>query len=282
MTNKELQAALRSQAGRERIAQLTYEPFRQGRDWLGLKGKVLYVDKVEPGVPMRYHLDDTYSATTMSRHGTAPKNVAVDKWVEPIPYPIVCYVRVPVIDVATANFNMIDRQQVKAQSEMAKQEDSDLISVLTTAATGASAVNTAVTGYASLSRNALADAFYQVEDREAPVMNVLVSTPDYKDIRLYTDSDFDRETQRELIKTGLMGVIWGADIRRLPTFILPANRVLVVADSEFLGVWSVRVDLDSVDANGFNQGDLEYGWLYYEYVAPTILQNSGVCQITLT
>ena len=282
MTKQELQAALRTAAGRERIAQLTYEPFRTGRDWLGLKGKVLYVDKIEPGVPMRYHLDATYSATTISRHGTAPKNVVADQWFEPISYPIVCYVRIPVIDIATANFNMIDRQQVKAQSEMAKQEDSDLQSVLHTAATGASKVNSIITGFSTLSRDPLARAYAEVEDHEAPVMNVLVPTANYKDIRLYTQEDFDRETQRELIKTGLMGVLWGADVRRLPSFILPKKRILVVADSEFLGVWSVRVDLDSVDANGFSTGDLEYGILYYEYVVPTILQNSGVAEIQLT
>lgn len=282
MTNKDLQRALRTAAGRERIAQLTYEPFRKGRDWLGLKGKTLYVDKVEPGVPMRYHVDATYTAEIISRHGTASKNVVTDDWVEPIAYPIVCYVRIPVVDIATANFNMIDRQQVKAQSEMAKKEDYDLMTVFHGAATGASAINSIITGYSTLSRNALAAGFAQVEDHEAPVMNVLVPTPNYKDIRLYTDSDFDRETQRELIKTGLMGVIWGADIRRLPTFILPANRVLILADSEFLGVWAVRVDLDSCDANGFASGDLEYGWLYFEYIVPVIVQNSGVCEIALS
>jgi hypothetical protein len=282
MDNKELQSALQSEAGRKRIAQLTYEPFRKGRDWLGLKGKILYVDKVEPGVPMRYHTDATYSATTMSRHGTAPKNIVTDTWVEPIAYPIACYVRIPVIDIATANFNMVDRQQVKAQSEMAKQEDSDLVSVLHTAATGTGSVNAVVTGYTTLSRDPLAKAFSEVEDWEAPVMNVLVPTPSYKDIRLYTDSDFDRETQRELLKTGLMGTLWGADVRRLPTFVLQNKRILVCADSEFLGVWSVRVDCDSADANGFSTGDLEYGWIYFEYVCPTVMQNSGVAEIQLT
>jgi len=282
MQKRELQAALRTAAGRDRIAQLTYEPFRQGRDWLGLKGKVLYVDKVEPGVPMRYHTDATYGATTISRHGTAPKNVVADTWVEPTPYPIVCYVRIPVIDVSTANFNMINRQQVKAQSEMAKQEDTDLVAVLHTAATGTAAVNATIDSYTTLSRDPLAEAYAEVEDHEAPVMNVLVPTKNYKDMRLYTRDDLDPETQRELIKTGLMGNLWGSDVRRVPSYILQTNRVLVAADSEFLGVWSVRVDLDSADANGFNQGDLEYGWLYYEYVVPTILQNSGVCEIDLS
>lgn len=272
-----LATALRSPEGRFEVGQTLLEPFKEGRDYVGLSRKVFFVDQVPQGAPMWYDRDPQFSAVTIADRGGVPVEQIYGERVTLAPYPIAVLVRIPTLEVAVRRFNILDREQVRARAEMAEVEDSESFSTFSFAATRTTSRNAEVTGFSDVSRESLSQGFAEVEDNDAPVANVIMRAPQYRDIRTWDGTDFDPVTRRELIKTGYMGDLWNASIRISKKQTL--GRVFVLSDPEFLGVLAVRIDLDQMEAP--NPELLQYGWVFYEYISQAVLTDVGVAQITL-
>ncbi len=101
-------------------------------------------------------------------------------------------------------------------------------------------INPVVTSSSGLSIGSLADGFALVSQFDIPVANVVLHALQTRDIRVWTNRQFDPVTQRELLKTGYIGDIWGAQVResRRQT----AGTINVLGDPQYLGVMSVRID----------------------------------------
>ncbi len=57
------------------------------------------------------------------------------------------------------------------------------------------------------------------------------------------------------------------------------GRILACADPEFLGVISVRIDLDQMEAPKPER--LQYGWVFFEYIGISVITDVGVCELQL-
>lgn len=284
----ELEKDLNSPNGRYEIGQTMLEPFKEGRDYQSIGRKFFAVHHVEPGAPMWYDIDAQWSAVVIGQLGGAPKVVdgqSHDR-VELTPWPIAVLVRVPVLEPAVRRYDVLDRQQVKAQAEMAETEDVEVFQALRTGAASGSGVSNGVSTptnvSAAFSLANLATAFGNLEDVcNSNVENVLFRTKDYRHIRSLlgtAGTAFDPVTRRELLKTGYMGDLWGAQIRVSRK--QDASEILLAADPEFLGVISVRIDLSQMDAPMPEL--LQYGWILYEYIAIAQLTNVGSNKFTIT
>lgn len=260
---------MKSPSGRYEVGQTMLEPFREGRDYVALGRKVFAVDHVQPGAPMWYDKDPQFSAKTISSLGGAPRVEITGDRVELVPFPIVVLVRIPVIEVATRRFDILNREQVRARAEMAEQEDAEVLALLAAEAAANIATVPAVTGAFTLAR--MAQLYANVEQNDAPVENIIMHAQQYRNIRTLAGDTFDPVTRRELIKTGYMGDLWGAALRITKKAV--STRILAAASPEFLGVISVRIDLDQMDSP---QGELlQYGWVFYEYVGMAQLTDVG-------
>lgn len=269
---------LRTAGGRNEIGQSIMEPFKVGRDYVSIGRKIMFVDMLPTAAPMWYDKDPQFSAVTIGKRGAVPYEIIEGERVELEPIPIVTYVRIPVLDVSVRRFNILDREQVRARAEMAEIEDSKVFAAIDYGATTATGHNDAVTATAGVARDKLADLFSKIEDHDAPVANVLMRAAQYKDLRGWDNSDFDPVTQREVLKTGYVGDLWGAQVRVSKK--ITAGKVYATADPDFLGVISVRIDLDQMDAP--DPQFLQLGWVFYEYigVAQIIAQGSAVMNVT--
>jgi hypothetical protein len=283
----EVSRALASPEGRYEIGQTMLEPFREGRDYVSIGRKIFAVDHVQPGAPMWYDKDPQFSAYTIAKYGGARRVEVKGTRVELESFPIAVLVRIPVLEVAVRRFNILDREQVRARAEMAEQEDVEVLAALGAGVT-ASAAKTAsdsafpVTAQScastTVARTDLANLFAQIEQYDANVENLLFHAKDYKDIRGWTGTDFDPVTRRELLKTGYMGDLWGASIRISKK--VTVGQMIACAAPEFLGVMSVRIDLDQMDAP---MGELlQYGWVFYQYLGVAQLTDVGACTLTVT
>lgn len=281
----ELGRALRSPEGRYEIGQTMLEPFREGRDYVSIGRKIFAVDHVQPGAPMWYDKDPQFKAYTIAKYGGARRKEVTGERVELEAFPIAVLVRIPVLEVAVRRFNILDREQVRARAEMAEQEDTEILTALG-AGTDASAAKTAsdtvypvaIVDGTEVTRAKLAELFAEIEQYDANVENVLMHAKDYRDIRAWSGTDFDPVTRRELLKTGYMGDLWGSAIRI--TKKQTVGRVSVCAAPEFLGVISIRIDLDQLDAP---LGELlQYGWVFYEYIGVAQLTDVGSSYMTIT
>lgn len=273
-----LQAALRTPEGRMEVGQTLLEPFKEGRDYVGLSRKLFFVDQIPQGAPMWYDRDPQFSAVVIAERGGVPITEIYGERVTLDPYPIAVLVRIPTLEVAVRRFNILDREQVRARAEMAEVEDSESFGVFNFAATRTTSANAEITTYSDVSRESLSAVFAEVEDNDAPVANVVMRATQYRDIRTWDGTDFDPVTRRELIKTGYMGDLWNAAIRI--SKIQTEGRLFVLSDPEFLGVLAVRIDLDQMESP--NPELLQYGWVFYEYISQAVLTDVGVCQISLT
>lgn len=276
--------------GRYEVGQKMLEPFKEGRDYVSLGRKILAVHHIEAGAPIWYDLDAQFSAVTVGERGGAPRVLDGNtyKRIELVPFPIVSLVRIPVEEPAIRRFDVLDRSQVRAQAEMAEVEDTEVFSVVRAACgTGGAGGNIndgivpppSVTGAFSFTN--LATLFAGVEDYDVNVEHLLMKASSYKYIRSQLTTNptgFDPVTRRELIKVGYMGDLWGAAIRLSKK--MAVNEILAVASPEFTGVIAVRIDLSQMDAP--QPELLQYGWLFYEYIAPAILTNVGCAKMTIT
>jgi len=283
----EVSRALRSPEGRYEIGQTMLEPFREGRDYVSIGRKLFAVDHVQPGAPMWYDKDPQFSAYTIAKYGGARRVEVKGTRVELEPFPIAVLVRIPVLEVAVRRFNILDREQVRARAEMAEQEDVEVLTALGNGTDTSAALTASSTVYpvtpqtcasTTIARTDLANLFAQIEQYDANVENLLFHAKDYKDIRGWTGTDFDPVTRRELLKTGYMGDLWGSAIRISKK--QTVGRVTACAAPEFLGVISVRIDLDQMDAPLSEL--LQYGWVFYQYIGVAQLTSVGSCYLTVT
>jgi hypothetical protein len=114
---------------------------------------------------------------------------------------------------------ILDREQEKGQIEMAKLEDTTVFSAFANQnfISGTSfedlvnqgVFNALVTGTVGLTPEVAAQAFAAVEQYDIPVANIIVNAQQQRDLRLWTHRNYDPVTQRELLKTGYLGDLWG-------------------------------------------------------------------------
>lgn len=265
-----LSKLLKTEAGRVQIAQTMIEPIRSSRDYVAIGRKFIFVDRIPQGAPIWYDKDISIPAVIMSKRGTVPRTQVEGTRVDITNevYAVASFPRIPILETAVRRFNILERTQIKARSQIAEQEDSQIFSAIETAATGTGA-NTVVNSTGGLNRTTLNQMFGQVEQQDVPVNAVLLHPLQYKDLRGWTTTEFDPVTQREVLKAGLLGNIWGADVYRSKQ--ITSGRAYTAGDMEFLGALAVRVDLDYMDAPQPAE-NLELGFVFYEYIAISIVR----------
>jgi hypothetical protein len=129
-----------------------------------------------------------------------------------------------------------------------------------------------------ISVSPFADAFGMVQRHDLSVAYIFMNPRDYVDILKWTDSNIDRETQRHLLKTGIMGYLWGATI--LQSRKVAYGDIWIMADAEFLGVIPERVPLTVLSAD---RPDLrQIGFSVFEILGFLIFNPSGLERIVIT
>lgn len=259
---REVGAAIQTPQGRAVIGQTILEPFKQGRDYVAIGRQMMFVDHLPTGAPMWYDKDPQFSAVVVSARGGVPYEETERDRVTLEPITLAVWPKVHALDAATARFDMLNREQIRAQHELAEKEDEKVFSAIHYASLSSTDRNSLTTGSNGLQRGKLATMFSYVEQYDAPVANVLMHAAQLRDIRNWTSEEFDPVTLREVTKTGYVGDLWGAQVRISKK--QTSGTVNVLADPQFLGVISVRVDLSVMDAP--DPQNLYYGWLFFEAI----------------
>ena len=265
--SREIQAAIQTPEGRSKIGQSMLEPFKLGRDYVAIGRQVFAVDHLPAAAPMWYDLDPQFQALVVGPKGGVDVTEIATTRVNLEPLILAVYPKVGVMDVATRRFNILDREQERAQREMAKLEDDKVFAAFGNANINVPdlvnngvinpiVTNTANSG-AGLSPVVAAQAFAEVEQYDIPVTNIVLHANQQQDLRLWTNRNYDPVTQRELLKTGYVGDLWGAQVRQSRR--QTPGQVNFLGDPQYLGVISVRIDLSSMDAP--DPQNLFYGWV---------------------
>jgi hypothetical protein len=88
----------------------------------------------------------------------------------------------------------------------------------------------------------------------------------------------DFETQRELLRTGFIGSLYGASL--FVSVEVPTDRLFLVTEPEYFGVMPIRIDLTVLPADD-PKGRL-FGWSVFQALGIGIHNVKGLQQIKIT
>jgi hypothetical protein len=241
-----------SQAGRAKLAASMTQPLRLRRDYMAVGRKTFLVEQLPDGALPIYDKDPDVTAYVIGEEGenilaiTKPRRV-----IFPL-FEIASNPEIPLTQIKERRFDLIERAQDLARAQIQAAEDERVFATLDAVATdgfdsipGGENPDTAV--IAPISGAVLADAFSLIERHDLRVARVFMNARDYADLRKFGRDILDIETQRDLLKTGLMGTLWGAQI--IVSRLVPVGTVYVCCEPEMFGRIPVRTELTVLSAD---------------------------------
>lgn len=293
---------LKTAGGRQKLAASLGPSLRRRRDYMSIARKALMVETLPDGALPIYdkEFDVSGSVNTDLNGGsfveafvvgeeggdivsvTKPKRVTVPT------FEIVSNPMIPITQIKERRFDLVARALNLAKAEIGAQEDQyvfQLFDGVAVAANTAAGTNTnnaiynidqAITAPISVSQ--MADGFAQVTRHDLSIAYVFFNPRDYADLLKWTQENIDRETQRKLLKTGVMGYLWGATL--LQSRKVGYGTFYILADAEFLGVIPERIPLTVMSAD---RPDLrQIGFSIFENLGFLIFNPSGVQRVLIT
>ena len=241
-----------TQAGRAKLASSMTQPLRLRRDYMAVGRKTFLVEQLPDGALPIYDKDPDVTAYVVGEEGenilaiTKPRRV-----VFPL-FEIASNPEIPLTQIKERRFDLIERAQDLARAQIQAAEDERVFATLDAVATSGfdslpGQINPDVAVVAPLSGAVLADAFAYIERHDLRVARVFMNARDYADLRKFGRDILDIETQRDLLKTGLMGTLWGAQI--IVSRLVPPGTVYVCCEPEMFGRIPVRTELTVLSAD---------------------------------
>ena len=237
--------------GRAKLAASMQQPLRNRRDYTSVGRKAALVEQLPDGALPIYDKDPEVSAYVIGEEGenilaiTKPRRV-----VFPL-FEIASNPEIPLTQIRERRYDLIERAQNLAKSQIQAAEDSRMFDVLDAVSVNGfdnlAAVNPQVNANAPLTPSNLADAFAQVEKWDNRVARVFCNALDYADIRKWGRDVLDIESQATLLKTGMMATVWGAQI--IVTRQVDPGYLYILAEPEFVGRIPVRTELTVLSAD---------------------------------
>jgi len=298
---------LKTAGGRQKLAASLGPSLRRRRDYMSIARKALMVETLPDGALPIYDKEfDTQAMTVGSTPGgsfveafvvgeeggdivrvTKPKRVTVPT------FEIVSNPMIPITQIKERRFDLVARSLNLAKAEVGAAEDGYVFSLFDGIAAAANAQGTidATAGIsfdpiynpdlpvsAPLDINSMADGFGSVLRHDISVAFCFFNPRDYTDLLKWTQQNIDRETQRKLLKTGVMGYLWGSTLLQFRK--VGYGCIYILADAEFLGVLPERVPLTVMSAD---RPDLrQIGFSIFEVVGFLCFNPSGVQRLTVT
>lgn len=184
---------------------------------------------------------------------------------------------VRISEVKRRRFNVIDRAVQKARQELMAQEDSNGFAAVDAASSQENTVQD-ITDGGMLKRDLLAIKT-QIDRWDLITSKFFMNINEFNDILNWASSgnnpgEIDVVTQREIMQTGLLATLWGADI--LVSKIVPPGTVYGCADPEFVGVMPIVQDIEVMPADEPRR--LLLGWVISEIIGLAILNTRGVAK----
>ena len=242
---------IKTPQGRAKLAASMTQPLRLRRDYSSVGRKTFLVEQLPDGALPIYDKDPDVTAYVVGEEGqnilaiTKPRRV-----IFPL-FEIASNPEIPLTQIKERRFDLIERAQDLARAQIQAAEDERVFSTLDAVAqNGFDSVgiqNPDIPVVAPVTGAVLADAYALIERHDLRVARIFMNARDYADLRKFGRDILDIESQRDLLKTGLMATLWGAQI--ITCRIVPVGTVYVACEPEFFGRMPVRTELTVLSAD---------------------------------
>lgn len=274
---------IQSPQGRAKLAASMSQPLRTRRDYAAVGRKTFLVEQLPDGALPIYDKDPDVTAFVVGEEGqnilaiTKPRRV-----IFPL-FEIASNPEIPLTQIKERRFDLIERAQDLARAQVQAAEDERVFAVLDSIATAGfdslpGQLNPDIPVIAPISGAVLADAFALIERWDLRVARVYMNARDYADIRKFGRDILDIETQAKLLKSGLMGVIYGAQI--VVSRLVPVGTVYLCCEPEHFGRIPVRTELTVLSADDPKARTI--GFSVFENLGVGAFNPRGMARLTVT
>tara|TARA_Y100000310_G_scaffold296048_1_gene327962 strand:+ start:983 stop:1855 length:873 start_codon:yes stop_codon:yes gene_type:complete len=274
---------IKTPQGRARLAASMTQPLRLRRDYASVGRKTFLVEQLPDGALPIYDKDPDVTAFVVGEEGenilavTKPRRV-----IFPL-FEIASNPEIPLTQIKERRFDLIERAQDLGRAQVQAAEDERVFATLDAVATAGfdslpGQTNADIPVIAPISGAVLADAFSLVERHDLRVARVYMNARDFADIRKFGRDILDIETQATLLKTGLMGVLYGAQI--VVSRLVPVGTVYVCCEPEHFGRIPVRTELTVLSADDPKARTI--GFSIFENLGLGAFNPRGLARLTVT
>lgn len=238
---------IRTASGRQKLAASMIAPLRRRRDYSSVGRKAFYVEQLPDGALPIYDKDPNVTAYVIGEEGENIVSVSKSKRVIFPLFEIASNPEIQLTEIRQRRFDLIERSVDLAKAEVNAEEDRKVFAIMDALAADPTNPNPTILVTGNLTSNALADAFANIDRSDLRTSTVFLNAKDYSDLRKWDRDTLDPETQQVLLKTGLMGTVWGAKL--IVSRIVAEGIVYVCAEPEFFGRIPVRTELTVLSAD---------------------------------
>lgn len=243
---------IKTPQGRAKLAASMTQPLRTRRDYTSVGRKTFLVEQLPDGALPIYDKDPDVTAFVVGEEGQNILSVTKPRRVIFPLFEIASNPEIPLTQIKERRFDLIERSQDLARAQIQAAEDERVFAVLDSIATDgfdsiAGGTNADIPVVAPITGAVLADAFSLIERHDLRVARVFMNARDYADLRKFGRDILDIESQAALLKTGLMGTLWGAQI--IVSRLVPVGTVYCTCEPEMFGRIPVRTELTVLSAD---------------------------------
>lgn len=243
---------IKTAAGRARLAASMIQPLRSRRDYTSVGRRTFLVEQLPDGALPIYDKDPDVTAYVVGEEG---ENILAIQKPRRVIFPlfeIASNPEIPITQIKERRFDLIERSQQLAKSQIQAAEDERVFAVMDSVATNGfdsvpGGINPDLQVIAPISSAVLADAFAEIEKHDLRVARIFMNAKDYADIRKFGREILDIESQATLLETGLQATLWGAQV--ILSRLVPAGFVYVTCEPEHFGRIPVRTELTVLSAD---------------------------------
>jgi hypothetical protein len=272
---------IQTKQGRAKIAAAIGPELRRRRDYLAVGRKAFHVDELPPGTNAIYDFDVEVRGWLISEEGQAPEEQQRPKRVLVKTQEIVSRPKVSFAQIRERRYDIVNRVIEKAKAEVLAAEDSKIFSLMSRAATQVAVdddfynapIHVAPGGY--LDQTTLAEALGKIVKHDIPQGFIFVNPQRQVDFTKWTDSTFDRQTQREVLTSGVLGYVYNMAV--IQSRLVPVDKVWVTGVKEFTGIMPEKQALTTLSSDTVT--DLSVGFVIFEEVGFYLWNSSSVVEL---
>jgi hypothetical protein len=274
---------IKTPQGRAKLAASMTQPLRTRRDYAAVGRKTFLVEQLPDGALPIYDKDPDVTAYVVGEEGqnilavTKPRRV-----IFPL-FEIASNPEIPLTQIKERRFDLIERSQDLGRAQIQAAEDERVFAILDSVATAGfdslpGQLNADIPVIAPISGAVLADAFALIERHDLRVARIYMNARDYADIRKFGRDILDIESQATLLKTGLQGVIYGANV--VTSRLVPNGTVYLCCEPEMFGRIPVRTELTVLSADDPKRRMI--GFSIFENLGLGAYNPRGLARLTVT
>lgn len=257
---------LGSAAGRAKIASSLNEPLRTLQDYQSVARRAFLQDELPDGTLPIYDRDPDVPAFVVGEEADSIQTVVNGKRLLVPLFELASNPTIPFTQVKERRFDVVKRVKEKAKVEIFRREDRTLFALMKRASSANQSNVVMNINRADFNIAVLADAFAKIERKGWPVDKVFMNPAQFPVIRKAGRDYIDFETQRQIIQTGLLGVLWGAQIHQ--SMEVPEGSIFLTTTPEGFGVMPQRIPLTVIPADV--PATRQFGWSVFQQTGAAI------------